>query len=317
MTGAPDQAEPLTSWPPHAAVLFGSPREFASAITPFVRHEAAEDRPMTVIAGPTTQAALRAALGPDLPEPHWIDLTSVPRALGPAFEWFTDLVRTSDGSGDPGGSFVVEHRHDGRSPAEVRELMRYDSLANDVLAGVGARMVCAYDSARNPAGVLDEVERTHPFVLRGDQPVSSGSFVETTAYLAPAAHLDAPPPDAYEWHPPFDLSALRAAVGARGRRVLGVGRVADLVFAVNEAIANAHDHGDGPTRVALWVDGGCVVAEVEDRGPGFADDRAGYFPPADPLGRGRGLWLTRRLCDLVEIRTGAEGSTVRIHVGPA
>jgi hypothetical protein len=33
---------------------------------------------------------------------------------------------------------------------------------------------------------------------------------------------------------------------------------------------------------------------------------------SSPSGRGR--WLARQLCDLVQVRTGAAGTTVRLHL---
>ncbi len=31
---------------------------------------------------------------------------------------------------------------------------------------------------------------------------------------------------------------------------------------------------------------------------------------------GRGLWLANRLCDLVQVRSGEQGTVVRLHVTP-
>jgi anti-sigma regulatory factor (Ser/Thr protein kinase) len=39
--------------------------------------------------------------------------------------------------------------------------------------------------------------------------------------------------------------------------------------------------------------------------------------PPPPLGqRGRGLWIIRQLTDVVAVRTGEDGTTVRIELSP-
>jgi anti-sigma regulatory factor (Ser/Thr protein kinase) len=51
---------------------------------------------------------------------------------------------------------------------------------------------------------------------------------------------------------------------------------------------------------------------VSDAGEGISDVLAGQFTPPTAGVGGRGLWLTRLVCDAVEIRN-EEGCTVSIH----
>ncbi len=39
----------------------------------------------------------------------------------------------------------------------------------------------------------------------------------------------------------------------------------------------------------------------------------GHLPPELDTERGRGLWLARQLCELLEVRTGPGGSVLRLH----
>lgn len=88
------------------------------------------------------------------------------------------------------------------------------------------------------------------------------------------------------------------------------------MLALDEVIANAQEHGRPPIVVEAWVDGRLVV-EVSDAGPGFDRARVWSTHPPAPLGRrGRGLWITRQLADLVSIRSGEEGTLVRIELSP-
>lgn len=60
---------------------------------------------------------------------------------------------------------------------------------------------------------------------------------------------------------------------------------------------------------------GELVAEIRDQGL-LTDPLTGRRKP-DPRAAtgGRGVWIMHQLCDLVEIRAGAEGLVLRLHMG--
>jgi anti-sigma regulatory factor (Ser/Thr protein kinase) len=86
----------------------------------------------------------------------------------------------------------------------------------------------------------------------------------------------------------------------------------DFTFAVNEAVANAIEHGhpspDGTIRVQMAQEDEALVCEVEDHGT-FVPK-----PPAvDPLPeRGRGLAFMAATVDEVDVRCGESGTLVRL-----
>ena len=90
-------------------------------------------------------------------------------------------------------------------------------------------------------------------------------------------------------------------------------RVAEAVLATHEVAMNALTHGRGRGAVRIWTAGDELVCEVEDHGPGLPDPLAGSEPPDTHQDRGRGLWITRQVCDRVEIETGPDGTVVRLH----
>ena len=94
--------------------------------------------------------------------------------------------------------------------------------------------------------------------------------------------------------------------------VLSPERRADLVFAVNEVATNAVRHADGICTTHVWRDGDTVVAELSCTSS--LDAVAGRMRPSPDALAGRGLWLVNQLCDLVELRSGHGGTTVRLHV---
>ncbi|XVQ86015.1 ATP-binding protein [Microbispora siamensis] len=88
----------------------------------------------------------------------------------------------------------------------------------------------------------------------------------------------------------------------------------DFVLAVHEAVTNAVRYGSPPRGIAMWREAGVLVAEIADKGPGIPDEA---LEREESVTRfdfgGRGLWLMNRLADLV-VRTGAEGTTIRLSV---
>jgi anti-sigma regulatory factor (Ser/Thr protein kinase) len=89
--------------------------------------------------------------------------------------------------------------------------------------------------------------------------------------------------------------------------------IGDLVLAVNEVAANSIAHGGGSGTLRVWRDGGALVCEVSDRGH-LDDPLADRRRPAPGQDGGRGLWLANQLCDLVQVRSFATGTTVRLHM---
>ncbi|MFI7542113.1 ATP-binding protein [Actinoplanes sp. NPDC049599] len=87
----------------------------------------------------------------------------------------------------------------------------------------------------------------------------------------------------------------------------------DFVMAVNELVTNAVRHGGGWGSLRLTLNADTLIADVSDRGAGFAGRlpvTAG--PPAADVPGGRGILLARRLTDTLLISDGPEGVTVTV-----
>jgi len=108
------------------------------------------------------------------------------------------------------------------------------------------------------------------------------------------------------------VTALRHAVASAAARAGLTGeRLNDFVVAVNELLTNAVRHGGGTGHVALWRCGASVMCEVSDRGAGL-DGTSRPQRPAPDVPGGRGLWLAGELTDELEIKSGEQGTAVRI-----
>ncbi|TMR89212.1 ATP-binding protein [Nonomuraea basaltis] len=108
------------------------------------------------------------------------------------------------------------------------------------------------------------------------------------------------------------ITCLRRAVAEHAAYEGLTGRhLEDFVLAVNEIITNAVVHGGGHGRLRLWSHDGRLWCEVTDEGPGMPPGwMSDLRPPTGYAFRGRGLWLTRMLCDHITIVSGPRGTTV-------
>jgi anti-sigma regulatory factor (Ser/Thr protein kinase) len=109
-----------------------------------------------------------------------------------------------------------------------------------------------------------------------------------------------------------DLVALRGSVAAHADRAgLAPSRVNDLVLIAYELATNAVRHGGGRGQLRLWLAGGAVHCEVNDRGPGLPEQHRGE-PDRPGLGApgGRGLWIALTFSDQLKLTNTADGATV-------
>ena len=113
---------------------------------------------------------------------------------------------------------------------------------------------------------------------------------------------------------PEDLATVRWRVfdwaSALG---LGSERTEHLVGAVNELTSNSVRHGGGRGELRMWCEERMLLLEVRDRGH-ISEPLQRRTRPAPGQPTGRGLWLADQLSDLLQIRSGPEGSIVRVHM---
>ena len=89
-------------------------------------------------------------------------------------------------------------------------------------------------------------------------------------------------------------------------------RAVKLAAAVDE-IALAADRDTGRVTIRLWHEPTALVCEVTDPGM-VTDPMIGRGSAAGPSqSRDRAVRLANELCDLVQVRSGSAGTTVRVH----
>jgi anti-sigma regulatory factor (Ser/Thr protein kinase) len=111
-----------------------------------------------------------------------------------------------------------------------------------------------------------------------------------------------------------DLLPVRRRIGsfALDAGLTGL-RTEEVVLVVNEIATNAVVHGGPPSTVRAWTLDDEIVVQVADAGEGIRDVDAGRIAPLPGQIGGRGLWLTRRLCDDLEVRNDG-GCIVTMHI---
>jgi anti-sigma regulatory factor (Ser/Thr protein kinase) len=296
----------------HEALLYSGADGFIEGTLPFVRDGAHAGDATLVVVDAAKIERLRDALGADADAVQFADMSEVgsnPARIIPAWRAFVDShpARRLRGIGEPIWAQ--------RSAAELVECQRHEALLN--LAFADAKdftLLCPYDvDALSPA-VVEKAHHSHPVLVSGGAGRTSASYVETVA--APFAEPLPEPPDT-TYAVAFDtdtLVAVRELVAARATAAgLSELRTGDLVLAVNEVATNSVIHGGGQGVLRIWCEPDAVICEVSDGGA-IVEPMAGREPPPDGHLGGQGLWLCNQLCDLVQIRSFADGAVVRLHM---
>jgi anti-sigma regulatory factor (Ser/Thr protein kinase) len=311
ITTAPVVAGPFC----HEALFYAGEEEFLRATTRFITDGLPAGEPTLVVVSAAKIEALRAGLPPCDDTVMFADMADVGANPGRIIPAWRDFVRDHGGAG-------VRLRGIGqpvwaeRGAAELLECQRHERLLNVAFSDAeGFKLLCPYDVSTLGPAVLAEAERSHPIVRDGRTRRRSAVYADT----APGSTLEAPLPDApvdarEARFGPESLGRIRALVGREAARAgLLSGRIAELVLAVNEVATNSISHGGGSGRLRVWRDSSALVCEVSDRGHVDSALVDRLRPDPDPQSS-RGLWIANHLCDLVQLRSGATGTTVRLHM---
>ena len=298
----------------HEALIYEDATQFLDVAIPFLSAALDAGEPALVAVRQPNAELLRAELGPSAEGARFVAIEELGRNPARILPFWTDFL-----DGQPGGPArgISEPVWPGREASEIDECQRHEYLLNLAFpAGARASLLCSYDGSALADEVLAAVSRSHQAVLRDGSRESSGSYLpECDCY---GGKLSRHPHGAAAF--PYDrarLSAVRKRV-KRAAEEAGIGprRAADLVTAASELAANSVVHGGGAGTMYVWRDGERLLIDFEDRGR-IEEPLAGRLRPAADQRGGRGLWLANQLCDMVQIRSGRLGTTVRLQAGLA
>lgn len=302
---------PRTDW--HGALLYRTDEEYLDGLLPFLYEGVARDEPTFVAAPGPRVDLLRSAMDGRRDQVRFADMTQLGRNPGriiPAIRRFLDA------HGGRPARFVGEPIWVGRSAAETAEATRHEALINLAFAEATAQVLCPYDVVGLEPSVLDDAHRTHPYLIEGDSARCSTRFTDPVTFCAAAAWLlPPPPPDAVvRAFGAGDLVSTRRFVRRQAEAAgLPDDRADDVELAANELVTNTLVHGAGSGQLRLWREGRSLVFEVTERGR-ILDPLAGRHVPSDTTPGGRGLLVTHHVCDLVELRSDGNGTTIRVRI---
>ena len=195
---------------------------------------------------------------------------------------------------------------------------RYESAVNVVWQDYPVYSRCLYDATTVADPVRDVVERTHRRLLTADGgATASPRYQEVAEFerLPPSADpLEAAPPDLALVNASPRQTRDRVAEAARGR--IDAAAFEELLFAVSEAVVNAHLYGWRPITVRVWTGIDRIVVRVHDNGPGPADPLTGLVhTPGGSAGGGLELWRIHQFTNIDVALLAADGFTVRLRGG--
>jgi anti-sigma regulatory factor (Ser/Thr protein kinase) len=298
----------------HEAFLYRDSAEFLQGVTAFLREGIEAGEPILVVLSAEKIEQLRSALGPDAEFVSFADMAQVganPARIIAAWRQFVD-----DNEGRPLRG-IGEPIWASRSAPALAECHRHESLLNVAFADTPAfRLLCPYDVGALHGDVVEEAQRTHPYVSDVRSTRTSGDYRGLDAITEPFAEpLPEAPAHAIELRFDADnLAEVRGLVLERAEVAgLAPGRAKNLVLAVNEIATNSVRHAGGGGIVRVWDAGDSLVCQVEDRGR-IEDPLVGRRRPVLEQPDGRGVWLANQFCDLVQVRTFGDGNTVRMHM---
>ena len=208
----------------------------------------------------------------------------------------------------------------GRGRAEVVECQLHEALLNIAFADdEGFRLMCPYDASRLEPPVVREALRSHPLVSCEDGLHGrAGRIAGTRCWRRSTGRSRRRPrPPRRSRSSATGSSDVRHTVArAADRAGLGRERAHDLVLAVNELAGNSTRHGSGRGVLRVWRDDEMLVCEIRDRGR-ITDPLVGRRRPEPESEGGWGLWIVNQVCDLVQLRSGSDGTVVRAHMRTA
>ncbi len=298
----------------HEALIYTDSAQFLAAAVPFLADALDAGEPALVAVSKANAELLERELGRDVDGLGFVaieDLWRNPARIVPFWRDFLDSQVDRQARG------ISEPIWPGREAAEIDECQRHEYLLNLAFPPrAHSSLLCVYDESALAEGALAAVSCSHQAVLRnGLRQPSSNYLRECDCY---GGELPRHPADAEVFtYDRTRLSALRKRV-KRAAEGAGIGpsQAADLVAAASELAANSVAHGGGSGTMYLWREGDQLLIDFEDRGR-IEEPLAGRLHPATDQRGGRGLWLANQLCDLVQIRSGALGTTVRVQAGVA
>ena len=301
----------------HQGLLYATQQEFLAGTLPFIQRGLELGDLIWVKSTVRNANCLRAALGADARQV----------VFGDCSQWYRHPVRAlaalnraaRKGAGRQRLRMIGEPWYTASPGPQRTEQARHESLLNVALASADAAVLCTYDTRVVDDEVVAQVGMTHPELVVDGGARSSPDYIDPVLFTAGCDSAPLPEPPSSALQLAFDhlgqLATLRAFMTSYATWAGAAAQsVSQFVQAVDEVATNAIEHGGGSGVIRIWTGPQTMSCEISDTGSGLTDPLAGHLPLPPGRAGGCGLWLARQFCDLVEVRSGADGTTVRLHL---
>jgi MEDS: MEthanogen/methylotroph, DcmR Sensory domain len=295
--------------------MYRGEQGFLDAVVSFVREGIDRCQPVMVAVIAPRIRALRGVLGQDAEAVRWVDMAELggnPARIIPAWREFID---TFSKNGEPIRG-VGEPVWSGRRPAEIEECHFHEALLNLAIGpDTPLWLLCPYDTDALSVDLLADVHRSHPAIVDRDNYQGSTSYGgayfvgamfgrELPAPVGPIRNLVVSGNDGHQvadwvrrWAEGSGLTATRS------------GRLASAMRAISQVSASRSGRSE---VLQMWQEGSSLICQIHDDGR-VQDPLIGRRPNAQENARGRAIGVANELCDLVQVRSGACGTTVRVY----
>ncbi|WP_119726840.1 sensor histidine kinase [Thermomonospora amylolytica] len=313
----------------HKVLLYRDRERFLAGTVPFIR-TGLENGGLATVALPKAETEmLREALGEDAASVQFIDATALyqnparalaafdafVKALGPHRAW---VVASQDWDAYDWKSLPADERAEWVRHSETVEWARYEALVNAIFSQADMIGLCCYNVEIHTPEFISQIKRSHLEITTDGLDIKANpSYTDPRKVIA---DLDRSQPPAAPWSAesirvePADLHAVRNFVAGHARRWgMAAGPLHNLMVAVTEVATHAFRRADAPITVRTWFGGDHLFCEIADSGRWRPDEFTGWAPPEAASDDEFGLWGVRMLCDSVQVRTGTEGTTVRLR----
>jgi anti-sigma regulatory factor (Ser/Thr protein kinase) len=305
-------AEPAEGSLTHRALFYRDTAEYVSGTVPFVRAGLELGEPVLVaVPGPSLHL-MHTALGTDAVRAVFVDMTEIGRNPGRIIPKL--LHRFTSVHPRKRKRVVAETFWPGRRVEEHPACVQHEALVNLALADVAVTIMCPCDVEALDARTLEDVRATHPVIIDGKGEYDNLEYA--VEGVLQACNQPLPEPTVRAAETTFDATNLGMARALAVRRAGDAGlasdRIIDVQLAVSELAANTLTHGGGTGRLRVWTENTHLICEVRDTGH-ITDPLVGRLPVDTDRHGGRGVLLVNYLSDLVRLRSGPDGTTIRAY----
>lgn len=298
----------------HEALIYDDAEEFLAGAAPYVREGLDAGEPVLVAVSQVPRALLEEELGGEAAAVRFAEMETLGRNPARIIPFWRQFVEECEGQAVRG---IGEPVWPGRAHCEIDECQRHEALLNVAFAGSPAwTLLCPYDAGALDEEVIGRIADSHQHIAGKAVPEGVCGYLDQVDCFAGEFPGRPPVMDEVAFSADGLAQVRRRLEEAAELAAIPRERVADLVLATSELAANSVAHGGGTGTFRVWRTGERLVVEVEDEGL-IEEPLVGRIRPTGTQLSGRGLWLANQLCDLVQIRSGVQGTAVRLHVALA